>query len=61
MNLENIKKTIEDFKIKNPDKQVTRSCLSKDEKHIMLWYLLDDKEYEIELEILGGINESNNI
>lgn len=59
MNLENITKTIEDFKIKNPDKQVTRSCLSKNEKHIMLWYLLDDKEYEIELEIIGENNEDN--
>lgn len=53
MNLDNIKNTIEDFKIKNPDKQVTRSCLSKNEKYIILWYLLDDKEYEIDLEIIG--------
>lgn len=53
MNLENIKNTIEDFKIKNPDKEVTRSCLSEDEKHIILWYLLDGKEYEVELEIIG--------
>ncbi|MEI3530664.1 MAG: hypothetical protein V8Q75_06385 [Bacilli bacterium] len=49
--MENINKTIDEFIKNNPDKTVMRSCLSKNDGYIKLWYMINDEEFETEIEI----------